>query len=452
MDIAHGQFQKNAVLWVVSRENPVTVSRGMAANCGLEDKVKRVERGEVIGNVQELVFRDPNYFRAGELHSNATYWEEIAQRNPSSGQNEILRWIRERVSIFPYFKHFSGQFKGEKFDSDRPPRKAFKNNASCKPFVNFIQKTLMDRLRTGAISWLGRVGEVEPPFLVLPLTVEPTKPRLCHDARFLNLWMEDKPFTLDTLNDLPRYVAKDSYQTVLDDKSGYDHILLSEDSRTFFGIQWRGWYFTDNTLPFGWNISPYVYHSTGLMASAFFRSIGIPRLLYIDDRHNGQLQVPLDKGEYSLLKTNDARNNAAASSAIFLVAFHLVRLGYFLGLLKCILTPSKIVPYLGFLADSSRKVFHLIPEKKKKKKKVKFITFVRDILGNSYVTVKTLQRLAGKCVSFSRAVPAARLLTREMNAAISQGLRSQKAVFLHGALREEISHWPFLESWDDPLP
>ena len=121
-----------------------------------------------------------------------------------------------------------------------------------------------------------------------------------------------------------------------------------------------------------------------------FRSIGV-LCLYINDRHNRQLQVPLDKGEYSLLKTHDARDNAAASSAIFLVAFHLVRLGYFLGLLKSILTPSKIVPYLGFLTDSSREVFHLIPEKK-----VKFITFVRDILGNSYVTIKTLQRLDGK--------------------------------------------------------
>ena len=39
-----------------------------------------------------------------------------------------------------------------------------------------------------------------------------------------------------------------------------------------------------------------------------------------------------------------------------------------------------------------------------------------------------------------------------MKAAISQGLRSQKAVLLHGAFREEISHWQFLESWDDPLP
>ena len=89
----------------------------------------------------------------------------------------------------------------------------------------------------------------------------------------------------------------------------------------------------------------------------------------------------------------------------------------------------------------------MIPEKK-----VKFIAFIREILGNRYVTVKTLQRLAGKCVSFSRAVPAAKLFTREMNAAISQGLHSQKAILMHGALLEEISHWLFLESWDDPLP
>ena len=62
----------------------------MAASSELEDKAKRVERGEVIGNVQDLVFRDSNYFRAGELHSNATYCKEIAQRNPLSGLNAIL--------------------------------------------------------------------------------------------------------------------------------------------------------------------------------------------------------------------------------------------------------------------------------------------------------------------------------------------------------------------------
>ena len=83
--------------WVDLRGNTVTVSRGMAASCELEE---RVERGEVIGNVQDLVFRDSNYFRAGKLHSNATYCEEIAQRNPSFGLNEILGWIREEFLSF----------------------------------------------------------------------------------------------------------------------------------------------------------------------------------------------------------------------------------------------------------------------------------------------------------------------------------------------------------------
>ena len=318
---------------------------------------------------------------------------------------------------------------------------------SSKPFVSFVQKTLINRLGTGAISSVGRAGEVAPPHIVLPLTFEPLKPRLCHDARYLNLWMTDNPFSLDTLNDLPRYVTKDSFQTVLDDKYGYDHIFLTQNSRLFFGIQWGGRFFTFNTLPFGWKVSPFIYHTTGLLATSFFRSIGIPCLLYIDDRHNGQLQVSLDEIEYGSLARADERNLAAAKSAIFLVAYYLVKLGYFLGLSKSILTPVKIAPYLGFMADSSRETFHLIPEKKGK-----FIALIRKLLESSYVSVKTLQHLVGKCISFARAEPAAKLFTREMNAAISRGLRSQKPILLRDALREEIAHWLFLENWDNPIP
>ncbi len=366
---------------------------------------------------------------------------------PSPQESEILQLIESKVSIFPYFRSFSGSFKGETYKSDRPPRKAFLNNTSCKPFVQFIQRTLLERMENGAVSLVGKVGVVEPPYLVLPLTVEPSKPRLCHDARFLNLWMTDKPFSLDSIMDLPRYVSRDSFQTVLDDKSGYDHILLTNDSRTFFGIQWGGWYFTYNTLPFGWKISPFIYHSTGLVATNFFRSLKIPCLLYIDDRHNGQLQVPLDSGAYLDISDDDGRRFAAAKSALFIVAYYLISLGYFLGLKKSILKPEKVVPYLGFLADSSLEVFHLIPEKK-----LKFLQLIREVLQAEEVSVKTLQRLVGKCVSFSKAVPAAQLFTREMNAAISRGLRTSKPVRLCGVLREEVSHWLFLEEWDDPLP
>ena len=76
------------------------------------------------------------------------------------------------------------------------------------------------------------------------------------------------------------------------------------------------------------------------------------------------------------------------------------------------------------------------------------------MLGKPFVTVKTLQRLAGKCVSFSLVVPAAKLFTREMNAAISRGQRIKvnHSKPLTGKLRDEIEHWLFLEGWDDPLP
>ena len=175
--------------------------------------------------------------------------------NPCEQHDQVLGWLRSRVSIFPYFQHFMGSFKGIPYDSDRLPLVRFKNKVTCKPFREFVQTALLDRLQTGAITVVGKVCVVHPPFLVMPLTVEPTKPRLCYDARYLNLWMKDQPFKLDQLREVSRYIAKDTYQTVLDDKSGDHHILFNDESCTFFGFEWEGWYFTCNTLLFGWKIS-----------------------------------------------------------------------------------------------------------------------------------------------------------------------------------------------------
>ena len=115
------------------------------------------------------------------------------------------------------------------------------------------------------------------------------------------------------------------------------------------------------------------------MATNYFWSIGIPCLLYIDDCLNGQLQVDLTKGAYAEIQLVDDHNFAVAQSAIFLVAYVLVRLGYFLGLKKSILVPQQIVPYLGFCADSANEVFHLIPEKK-----CKFVDLVHATLQQQY--------------------------------------------------------------------
>ena len=153
--------------------------------------VEDVISGQARADVSMLAFRDPDSFVAGNLHNHFPAWERIANIAPFDLTPKILLWIKNCVDVQDFFQPFKGQYRGENFDSTFPPHRIFSNAPSCKPFAQFISDTVIDRLRTGAISLWGRVGEVPPPLLVMPLTAEPSKPRLCNDNRFLNLWIRD---------------------------------------------------------------------------------------------------------------------------------------------------------------------------------------------------------------------------------------------------------------------
>ena len=71
--------------------------------------------------------------------------------------------------------------------------------------------SLHEHVRNGSLTVWGKLGEVDPPHLFMPLTIEPSKPRFCYDERFLNLSIMDLPFSLDKLTDLPRYVGYNHY-------------------------------------------------------------------------------------------------------------------------------------------------------------------------------------------------------------------------------------------------
>ena len=67
------------------------------------------------------------------------------------------------------------------------------------------------------------------------------------------------------------------------------------------------------------------------------------------------------------------------------------------------------------------------------------------------MSIKMLQRFAGKITSFSIAVPAAQLYAREVYRANSLANRSSRPIKV-GGLLSEIGHWRFLDSWSDHLP
>ena len=157
-----------------------------------------------------LSFRNPDAFVAVEMHRHVHKWKAILAQHPK--QDEILSYIKYKINVRDFFIRFRGDFQGTFYDSPCPPRAEFSNNKSCLGFEDFISSTILERVKNGSLSVWGRIGEVEPPHLVMPLSVEPSKPRLCHDERFLNLWIRDLPLKLDYISDLPRYVAKFHFQ------------------------------------------------------------------------------------------------------------------------------------------------------------------------------------------------------------------------------------------------
>ena len=402
------------------------------------DSIMGVESGTFKASAKDVFFRDTDYFVAAELRNLYDVWDYILQGYYK--RDEILKYIKHGVSVHDIFQPFKGEFKGKFYDSPSPPKIFLENNKICSQFEEFISSTILERVQNGSLSIWGKEGECNPPHLVMPITIEPSKPRMCHDERFLNLWMNTPSVTFDHITDIPRYVDKGHFQSKLDDKSGYDHIALTEDSRTYFGLFWKGWFLVYNVLPFGWSPSAYVYHTTGMGPSNFIRSNGVPLSQYIDDRHIGQLR---------LLRglSSEWSNLDLANAALFITALVLVNCGYFIGLNKSVLLPVQEIPFLGFISDSVNQAFSLPDEKK-----VKFASLRESLLNSKFIPVKSLQRFAGKAVSFSLAVPASRLFTREINWHISKGIKNSRPVRLSSSLKEELLSWRFLDAWEGFLP
>ena len=419
----------------ISKEEWVTLEKGSPQLLAHHACAEDVLRGDNSYNINKLPLRDPDNFVSGGLHNQVAEWRKIL----SSGvqDKEILTYIENGVDVKSFFKHFKGNFKGRSYDSDVPPRQYFPNSGSCKAFTSFIVTELLDRIRNGSIRVWGKVGECDMPKVIMPLTVEPSKPRLCHDDRYLNLWTKDVPFKLETLKDAHRLIDKDACMITCDEKSGYDQVRLTEESQTYFGVQFGGWIMSYTTLPFGWKASPYIFQSIGMRVTSYLRSFGMRTMQYIDDRMATESKSVNEHSDGCL--SNTILSGEAVAYCLVEV---LTRLGYTLSLKKCSLKPSTCIRFLGFLADSVKQAYILPLDKKEK-----FIALRESILSKTEVDLRTLQRFVGKCVSMGLAVPMARLYCREMNAAISYCQKNSRNIKISGDLQCEIESWRFLDTW-----
>ena len=139
---------------------------------------------ESVGNIlgERMSFLDPSYFIAGNVYNNIDLLRKIIP-DPHC---EAMDWIENKVDINKSIAHFKGEFNGVSYDHSYPPARIFRNSSNCKQFVEFINLELTERLQSGAISYIGKVGEVQPPHVVSPITIEASKPRLCINLMYVN--------------------------------------------------------------------------------------------------------------------------------------------------------------------------------------------------------------------------------------------------------------------------
>ncbi|KAK3732310.1 hypothetical protein QZH41_020462, partial [Actinostola sp. cb2023] len=120
-ELLNGNIPDEVEHWVDWMGRPYERAGNRVTVMPTEEIIHSTIKGDRLGDPSTLSFRDPETFVAGELHNHLEQWEAIADEIPTPEQLQVLRWIREKVSIFDYFRPFVGRFKGTQYNSVRPP-------------------------------------------------------------------------------------------------------------------------------------------------------------------------------------------------------------------------------------------------------------------------------------------------------------------------------------------
>ena len=95
----------------------------------------------------------------------------------------------------------------------------------------------------GCITKSAEVGSPSGPArprLIMPLSVEETKPRQIQNARPHNMYCKQIFFSMDTVVRVTTVASEGYYMRYLDDSSTFHHILLRSSSWPLVGFSYRG--------------------------------------------------------------------------------------------------------------------------------------------------------------------------------------------------------------------
>ena len=344
-------------------------------------------------------------FKAGKLAEkhHISFWEEVILK--SHPRKEFILENMRGMDPRKYFAHFKGRFAGKQYDCDFPPSRHFRNNwtdeltSTGQSQEDWAVSQIEKDCISGAVECLGKKGEVDPPYIILPLTTEPMKPRLIHDARYLNLWNLSSPFTMGRVASVPEVAPRGAFMFSIDHKSGYHAFPFAEEARGLFGFELKGKYYQPAAGAFGWCMLPEIYHLAHEALNSFAsRHFGVPALTYLDDTFGSSMW----NSDLSML--NSARWGVRIALWLNFLA------GYTVSVKKSVLAPTQQLIWLGITINSKNCDFHIPLDKKED-----FLSIVTSALAKGQISIRQLERVAGKAISFMVAIgEAAMIYTREL--------------------------------------
>lgn len=171
--------------------------------------------------------------------------------------------------------------------------------------------------------------------------------RLIHDLREVNKHLCPPHFTLHGARDAGGVVRNSEWLAVLDLRHGYQQVAVEPQARKYLGAMMGEETIVSTILPFGLNLSPYVFtRLTSWLAREIRRRFHLQAAVYIDDfLLGGGTREELEEGIRGVKRLFEELGVVVSE--------------------KKEVEPARKVEYIGFTWDAERKTIGVAPERRR---------------------------------------------------------------------------------------
>lgn len=241
--------------------------------------------------------------------------------------------------------------------------------------------------------------------------------RLIHDLRRVNKHIAPPHFTLHGAQEAGAVTRNSRWLAVLDLRHGYQQVAMEPSARRFLGAMCGDETVVSTVLPFGLNLSPYIFtRLTNWLAREIRKRFHLEAAVYIDDFLLGsQSREELERG-IGEVKGFFAELGVQVSE-------------------KKEIKPAQEVDFIGFRWNSARKTISVPRERRKEYRKA-----VKNLLRHGQ-TRETWRRVVGKLGFLREAVGPTMRHVRSLLHAVARRKGRGKLLEAQGEAREDLEWW-----------